>query len=477
MERYHKISFRTYSRGKENENNNYLSYKKAKTESNNQSDSNALNIFLRVRPLKEMEERCLEVMNNQIILKPSNTQFNGRGQTKVFDFNQIFQDNATQEDVFQNSIFPLLNSIQEGRDLLFFAYGVTGAGKTFTIEGTETNPGILPRTISCILSSIQKGIPYNFQKYSELKVTCFEIFNEKLYDLLAPSSKDSKKGKKGIISNFNQNQEFQNRLEIGRDSDGKTIVEGATSIIIHDQEQIISVLNKVNNERHQAETTFNHSSSRSHVIFRRVISRPGVIPIIVSIVDLAGCERTKTIGTERIRESCNINKSMLVLGRCIRALSSKNNSAVPYRESLITRLFKDFFESPGKCAVAGVIINVTPSMTQFEDTNFSLSFAVDASDVYLTSINSESEKENSQISNEERHEIESQIESSFNDIENNYKIQLEEIMNRNRGLHLLQKQISDAISINEFEKLKAENEMLRKQLKEALETIEELKRK
>lgn len=423
---------------------------------------NSLKIYLRVRPLKSTErESCIDVEDNSIILRP----LQERSQSKMFSFKKVFGPDVDQKTVFDQSISELLPALADGRDLLFFSYGVTGAGKTFTIEGTPDKPGILHQTLSAILSSIETGSPVDLTQYKDLSMSCFEIFNEKIYDLLVPKVITRKPVKTEKVS-----------LSLTRDSDGKTVVEGACEQQISTHSQITSLVQTVNAERHKAETTFNHNSSRSHVIYRLVLRGPGKTPVCISIVDLAGCERTKTIADARLRESCNINKSMMVLGRCIRSLAN-HQQAVPYRESLITRLFKDFFESPGKCAVAAVMVNVTPSVDQFEDTSFSLSFAVDASKCCTTGA-AQADDNDSQcdtpVDPNFQHELVLLAQTHLDNIEKCYKAQVDGLMQRTRSANALHTAISQYVMRSDYEKLQRENQELREQLQAALAKINEL---
>lgn len=431
---------------------------------------NALNIYVRVRPLKETETTSgIDVDENSVILRPPAKQLQGRGQTKVFPFKKVFGPFIDQETVFQQSISELLPALAQGRDLLFFAYGVTGAGKTYTIEGTRETPGILHQTLSAILSSMNSGSPVRLSDYDELSVSCFEIFNEKIYDLLTPRGHTKKSPKVAPA---------KPSLQLTRDSDGRTLVEGACEYSISDQAQIDALVQTANAERHKAETTYNHNSSRSHVIFRMTLKGKRKAPVCISVVDLAGCERTKTLEDSRLRESCNINKSMMVLGRCIRSLAN-HQQAVPYRESLITRLFKDFFESPGKCAVAAVMVNITPSVDQFEDTSFSLSFAVDASKCYTTGSMIQTDDVDSQASRDVidpnfQQDLVAQTQKYLDNIEKTYRTQVEGIMERTRCANVLHSEISQYVMRADYEKLQQENRELRERLNAALEKISEL---
>ena len=432
---------------------------------------NALNIYVRVRPLKPTERTsCIDVDGNSVILKPPATQLQGRGQTKVFPFKKVFGPMMDQQMVFQQSISELLPALGEGRDLLFFAYGVTGAGKTYTIEGTRERPGILNQTLSAILSSMKSGSPVNLKEYRELSVSCFEIFNEKIYDLLVPKGHPKKSPKV---------PPQKPALQLTRDSEGRTLVEGACEYTISDQAQIDALVQTANAERHKAETTYNHNSSRSHVIFRMTLKGKRKNPVCISVVDLAGCERTKELEDSRMRESCNINKSMMVLGRCIRSLAN-HQQAVPYRESLITRLFKDFFESPGKCAVAAVMVNITPSVDQFDDTSFSLSFAVDASKCYTTGSlvqtndDSENQEKQEKVDPTFQHDLVMQTQKYLDNLEATYRSQVAGIMERTRCANVLHSEISQYVMRADYERLQQENRELRERLNAALEKISEL---
>ncbi|KAH0787924.1 Kinesin motor domain containing protein [Histomonas meleagridis] len=310
---------------------------------------------------------------------------------------------------------------------------------------------------------MKDGIPSTFSSFNKMKVSCIEIFNEKLYDLFDLTYKSQKQAKTQKTS-----------LNLSRDNNGKTIVENAQEYEINEESEIDHILEIVNAERHMAETLSNKRSSRSHVIFRITLERSFGNPICISIVDLAGCERTKALENSRIKESVNINKSMMVLGRCIRSLAS-HKQAVPYRESLITRLFKDFFESPGKCAIAAVLVNVTPSIEQFEDTSFSLSFAVDASNCTTTSTNEDEYNNNNQMCDPLfMTNLALQTQKYLDNLENTYKAQVDALMERTRSANLLIANISEYVSRADYEALKKENIELRKQLNIALEKINEL---
>jgi hypothetical protein len=398
------------------------------------------------------------------VLHPPSTQLQGRGQPKLFPFNKVFGPTTDQRTVFQESLAELLPCLTEGRDLLCFTYGVTGAGKTFTIEGTPEKPGVLHQTLSALLTSLRSGRPVDLTHMDELTISCFEIFNEKVYDLLVGKGTPRTGAKATKLS-----------LGLTRDADGKTVVEGVAEYLISEESQISHLIQTANAERHKAETTFNLNSSRSHVVYRLALRSRTKPAISISIVDLAGAERAKLIGDARMRESCNIKKSMMVLGRCIRSLAN-HQQPVPYRESLITRLFKDFFKSPGKCAVAAVIVNITPSVDQFEDTSFSLSFAVEASKCCLSGAASEEIEDTTPVAGdmEFQRELGVHTQKYLDNLEKCYQAQVDGIMQRTRSANLLHTQISEYVLRRDYEALQRENEELRAQLQEAVQRITEL---
>lgn len=419
---------------------------------------NAFSVFLRVRPLCNGEkDGCISLDGSTVLLHSATF-----GTTQSFEYKMAFGPECGQAEVFEQSIDQLLPVCAEGRDLLFFAYGITGSGKTFSIQGTDDNPGLLPRTLLRIMEMTKSGVN-GFSVFTAMKVSCFEIFNEKIYDLLDVSYKTQKQGKSFV----------KNPLSISRGADGKTIVENLQEFQISDESQIDGILKTVKAERHIASTTFNRSSTRSHVVFKIVLNREGKKSVCISIVDLAGSERTKNLDNSRIQESVNINKSNLVLGKCIRSLAA-HQQAIPYRESLLTRIFKDFFESPGRCAVAAVLVNITPSIDQFEETEFSLNFAGEASNCSTSTTNDDDPSISKSSEESFQYKLTRKTLDYLSDLEDAFKTQVDELLERTRSANVLVADLSEYVSIADYNFLKRENEQLKKQLKRANDRINEL---
>jgi hypothetical protein len=202
------------------------------------------------------------------------------------------------------------------------------------------------------------------------------VYNEKILDLFGDNTKP---------------------LRIGKDGFGLTAVKGINEFEIKTANDIEKVIQDINAGRRQCTTRFNAASSRSHcVFFLKLVTIPldprtgarttdlsAIRCTRLSIVDLAGSERVSPSDQNSlaVTEACNINKSMLVLGRCIREIRKLNKGGsgqVPFRESKLTELFRDYFEPGGRSTMAAIIINISPSTAQFDDTLFSLQFAAEA---------------------------------------------------------------------------------------------------
>nr|XP_044987411.1 kinesin-like protein KIF27 isoform X2 [Jaculus jaculus] len=329
-------------------------------------------VAVRIRPLL-----CKEVLHNhQVCVRViPNTQQIVIGRDRVFTFDFVFGKNATQGEVYNICIKPLVLSLIEGYNATVFAYGQTGSGKTYTIGGghiasvVEGQKGIIPRAIQEIFQSISENPSIDFN----VKVSYIEVYKEDLRDLLEleTSVKD---------------------LHIREDEKGNTVIVGAKECHVENMDEVMSLLKVGNAARHTGITQMNEHSSRSHAIFTISIcqveknteaaedgSRRHPHRHIVSkfhFVDLAGSERvTKTGNTgERFKESIQINSGLLALGNVISALGDprRKSSHIPYRDAKITRLLKD---SLGGSAKTVMITCVSPSSSDFDESLNSLKYA------------------------------------------------------------------------------------------------------
>ncbi|KAK0630462.1 kinesin motor domain-containing protein [Bombardia bombarda] len=280
---------------------------------------------------------------------------------QVFAFDRVFDDNASQVDVYEATTKNLLDSVLDGYNATVFAYGATGCGKTHTITGTAQQPGIIFLTMQEMFEKIGER---SSDKHTEVSLSYLEIYNETIRDLLSPGG--SKQG-----------------LMLREDSNQAVTVAGLTSHHPKDVQEVMDMIVQGNELRTVSPTAANAVSSRSHAVLQiniaqkdrnADISEPHTMATL-SIIDLAGSERasaTKNRG-ERLLEGANINKSLLALGSCINALCDpRKKNHVPYRNSKLTRLLK--FSLGGNCKTV-MIVCVSPSSEHFDETQNTLRYA------------------------------------------------------------------------------------------------------
>ena len=231
-------------------------------------------------------------------------------------------------------------------------------GKTYTMEGTESERGIVPRTME-MLFSLGKEMTTQYQ----IHMSHFEIYNEKVFDLLVPV------------------QDVKD-LPIRQDVHGDIVVSGLSQVRITEIEAFNKLYAKGCLNRKKGSTKLNSHSSRSHSIlmFRIQANTKGGVGHIVSklhLIDLAGSEDNRKTGNSglRLTESAKINQSLFVLGNVINALNEKKSTRIPYRDSKLTRLLQD---SLGGSSHAVMICNVAPCSEMFYENYQTLNYAAKA---------------------------------------------------------------------------------------------------
>uniref|UniRef100_A0A8C8H3K2 Kinesin-like protein n=1 Tax=Oncorhynchus tshawytscha TaxID=74940 RepID=A0A8C8H3K2_ONCTS len=290
---------------------------------------------------------------------------------KMYTFDMVFGPAAKQIDVYKSVVCPILDEVISGYNCTVFAYGQTGTGKTFTMEGErspneeftwEEDPlaGIIPRTLHQIFEKLSD----NGTEFS-VKVSLLEIYNEELFDLLSPCS------------------DVTERLQLFDDPRNKrgVIIKGLEEITVHNKNEIYQILERGSAKRKTASTLMNAYSSRSHSVFSVTIHMKEITiegeELVkigkLNLVDLAGSENIGRSGAvdKRAREAGNINQSLLTLGRVITALVEKRPH-VPYRESKLTRILQD---SLGGRTKTSIIATVSPASINLEETLSTLEYA------------------------------------------------------------------------------------------------------
>ncbi|CAI5774769.1 KIF11 [Podarcis lilfordi] len=290
---------------------------------------------------------------------------------KTYTFDLVFGAQAKQIDVYRSVVCPILNEVLLGYNCTVFAYGQTGTGKTFTMEGErspneeytwEEDPlaGIIPRTLHQIFEKLaESGTEFS------VKVSLLEIYNEELFDLLNPSP------------------DVGEKLQMFDDPRNKrgVIIKGLEEITVHNKDEVYQILERGAAKRTTAATLMNQYSSRSHSVFSVTLhmketTTDGEELVKIgklNLVDLAGSENIGRSGAvdKRAREAGTINQSLLTLGRVITALVERTPH-VPYRESKLTRILQD---SLGGRTKTSIIATVSPASSNLEETLSTLEYA------------------------------------------------------------------------------------------------------
>ncbi|XP_040093683.1 centromere-associated protein E isoform X4 [Oryx dammah] len=322
------------------------------------AEEGAVAVCVRVRPLNNREEAPEK--DTQVYWKTdSNTVYQVDG-SKSFNFDRVFHSNETTKNVYEEIAVPIIDSAIQGYNGTIFAYGQTASGKTYTMMGSQEYLGVIPRAIHDIFQKIKKFPDREFL----LRVSYMEIYNETITDLLC----DTQKMKPLIIrEDFNRN----------------VYVADLTEEVVYTSEMALKWITKGEKNRHYGITKMNQRSSRSHTIFRMILESrekgepsnfEGSVKVShLNLVDLAGSERAAQTGAEglRLKEGCNINRSLFILGQVIKKLSDGQvGGFINYRDSKLTRILQN---SLGGNAKTRIICTITP--VSFDETLSTLQFA------------------------------------------------------------------------------------------------------
>ncbi|XVE61822.1 hypothetical protein DITRI_Ditri06bG0070100 [Diplodiscus trichospermus] len=340
-------------------------------------------VLLRCRPLSEDEQRmnvpkaisCNEHKREVTVLQNvANKQVD-----RVFTFDKVFGPKAQQRTIYDQAITPIVNEVLDGFNCTVFAYGQTGTGKTYTMEGGMRNKGgdlpaeagVIPRAVRQIFDTLEaQNADYS------MKVTFLELYNEEITDLLAPEESP-------------RYAEDKQRKPISLMEDGKgcVVVRGLEEEAVYSANEIYSLLERGAAKRRTADTLLNKRSSRSHSVFSITVhikeSTVGDEELIkcgkLNLVDLAGSENISRSGARegRAREAGEINKSLLTLGRVINALV-EHSAHIPYRDSKLTRLLRDSLGGKTKTCI---IATISPSANSLEETLSTLDYAYRAKNI------------------------------------------------------------------------------------------------
>ncbi|KAJ4850442.1 hypothetical protein Tsubulata_009457 [Turnera subulata] len=320
-----------------------------------------IKVFCRCRPLKpeEIPSGASAAIDFQSAKDGELTVISNGLPKKTFKFDAVFDPQADQADVFKDTA-PFATSVLDGYNVCIFAYGQTGTGKTFTMEGTEEARGVNFRTLEelfCIIK--QRQLLYKY----DVSVSVLEVYNEQIRDLLVADSQPGAAAK---------------RLEIRQVSEGLHHVPGLGEAHVNNMSEVWEVLQTGSNARAVGSTNANEHSSRSHCIHCVMVKGVNLLNGECTrsklwLVDLAGSERVaKTeVQGERLKETQNINRSLSALGDVISALASKSPH-IPFRNSKLTHLLQDSLGGDSKTLM---FVQISPNENDLGETLSSLSFA------------------------------------------------------------------------------------------------------
>ena len=361
---------------------------------NDNSGSENIRCMVRCRPLNEKEKglgsKCITISSDSKVVFVENK--NDKLANGKYAMDHVFNENVTQEEVFQEIGEPILKSFIGGYNCTIFCYGQTGAGKTHTMMGPleqlfeENSPsqGLIPRIIHYLFNEETKVKNIitggNTDKCKNIKMNIkfcvMELYQESIIDLLKSESSSNTLGK-------NQNDK-SNELKIKEDPKKGMYVQGITEVEIKTAKEAKNLILMGLKSRHVAATEMNAESSRSHLLFSIFLTtsyinnRGGAVEKTsrLHLIDLAGSERqkkTKAQG-ERIKEACMINKSLSTLGNVINALVENyegKNKYIPFRDSKLTYFLKD---SLGGNSKTTIVANISTSLIQMNETISTLKF-------------------------------------------------------------------------------------------------------
>ncbi|XP_005101516.1 kinesin-like protein KIF2A isoform X2 [Aplysia californica] len=324
-------------------------------------------VCVRKRPLskKEVGKKEADVITvpnkeNVIVHEPKlKVDLTKYLENQQFRFDYAFDENATNNVVYRYTAQPLVECIFEGGMATCFAYGQTGSGKTHTMGGDFSSKGQQDCSKGIYLLAAKDVFKLLNSRYKKLDLSVgasfFEIYSGKVFDLLNDKAK----------------------LRVLEDHKNQVQVVGLREQVVTNADQVLELIQHGNNVRTSGQTSANQHSSRSHAVFQ-IILRQRVRNRIYgkfSLIDLAGNERgadTSSSDRNTRMEGAEINKSLLALKECIRALGRKG-AHLPFRASKLTQVLRDSFI--GDKSRTCMISMISPGMSCCEHTLNTLRYA------------------------------------------------------------------------------------------------------
>lgn len=360
----------------------------------------AVVVGVRVRPFNDREQNldavlCIDMEGPTTRIRNIDT-----GDEKTFTFDESFwshdgfEDDGTgylrpvpgskyadQRYVFDTFGQRVLDNAWNGFHCCLFAYGQTGAGKSYSMVGYGYNKGIVPISCEEIFSRI--GNEKDPEKRYEVTVSMIEIYNEAIQDLLIDVGLRPKKG-----------------LEVRESKALGIYIDGVIKRPVENYEAIETTIEEATNHRTVGSTLMNATSSRAHTVqiieFKAVTNGSATVSMI-NLVDLAGSEKAAQTGAtgDRLKEGSMINKSLSALGNVIEKLADrgsekKKNVLIPYRDSKLTRLLQNALGGSSKTIM---ICALSPASSNHEETLSTLRYADRAKKIKNVAVPNENPQE------------------------------------------------------------------------------------
>ncbi|XP_052327639.1 kinesin-like protein KIF3C isoform X1 [Oncorhynchus keta] len=347
--------------------------------------SETVKVVVRCRPLNRKEAAGvtgtpggrggiveMDVHRGQVVLRNPRA-LPGEPQ-KTFTFDSVYDASSRQRDLYDETVRPLIHSVLDGFNGTIFAYGQTGTGKTYTMQGAWLEPerrGVIPNAFEHVFTQISRS-PADRQYL--VRASYLEIYREEIRDLLDPNVHTPHVP--------NVHTQSPHTLELRESPESGVYVRDLTSCVCKSVKEIEELMNLGNQVRSVGATDMNEHSSRSHTLFLITVEcsqtgpdgRQHIRVGRLNLVDLAGSERQAKTGVrgERLKEAAKINLSLSALGNVISALADGRSGHVPYRDSKLTRLLQD---SLGGNAKTVMVATLGPAPQHYEETLTTLRYA------------------------------------------------------------------------------------------------------
>jgi len=325
-----------------------------------------INVSVRFRPLNKREKNedvCLQCKDKEVKIQAENTSSN-------FYFDNVFDETSKQEEIFNKVAFPAVKSACEGYNSTIFVYGSTSSGKSYTMFGSENEAGIIPRACSSLFEIIDKN-----EEVIEAVIKCsfVELYLEHFKDLLVRDEKGEKGGKGE-----------KKELKLREDNIKGIYIQNVLEKYVYSPQEILDTIQEGSYKRTVSSTALNSVSSRSHAVLTLFVYQKYTdgteTTSKMHLIDLAGSENVGKSEVQGINlvEAQMINKSLSSLGNVINALTDKERSHIPYRDSKLTFLLQD---SLGGNAKTVLIATCSKSVLSYSETLNTLKFAKRAKDI------------------------------------------------------------------------------------------------